>query len=143
MAGKVKRKGIGFKKYFKKLKVQVSKNYQVGFTDPEIATYMGYNEYGTRTIPSRPFFRTALKQARKEMAKKVRQGFKKRGRPSIRLAAQALKEEIESQIIDWSSPGNAPSTIKRKGFNDPLIWTGKAFDNLEVRKTNKRIKRKR
>lgn len=42
---------------------------------------------------------------------------------------EIMKKEIE----DWTSPMNAPLTIELKGFNDPLIDTGKMLDSVEYR----------
>lgn len=42
---------------------------------------------------------------------------------------EIMKKEIE----DWSIPMNAPLTIELKGFNDPLIDTGKMLDSVEYR----------
>ena len=33
----------------------------------------------------------------------------------------------------WSIPMNAPLTVELKGFNDPLIDTGKMLDSVEYR----------
>lgn len=42
---------------------------------------------------------------------------------------EIMKKEIE----DWTSPMNAPLTIELKGFNNPLIDTGKMLDSVEYR----------
>lgn len=45
------------------------------------------------------------------------------------IFVEIMKKEIE----DWSIPMNAPLTIELKGFNDPLIDTGKMLDSVEYR----------
>ena len=42
---------------------------------------------------------------------------------------EIMKKEIE----DWTSPMNAPLTIELKGFNDPLIDSGKMLDSVDYR----------
>lgn len=49
-----------------------------------------------------------------------------------------LQDLMQKQIIQWKSPRNRPSTIRKKGFDDPLIETGKMFDSVEVRLSRRR-----
>lgn len=42
------------------------------------------------------------------------------------------KKLMERVINDWQIPPNAPSTIQRKGFNDPLVETGHMRDHVRV-----------
>ena len=135
---KKKKVGIKLKKEFKKLAVSIGKSYKIGFFEPKIATYMVYNEYGTRTIPERPFFRAALRKSRAQMKIEARRGARNRGRTSLLKASRALKEQIQLSMADWSEPANTPSTIARKGFNDPLIWTGEAYDSVKVKRNRNR-----
>ena len=39
-------------------------------------------------------------------------------------AGQLLNSEHIRLINDFVSPSNAPSTIRQKGFDNPLVWTG-------------------
>ena len=41
--------------------------------------------------------------------------------------------EMSRNIKDWSEPANAPKTVAKKGFNDPLIETGFMRDNVKHR----------
>lgn len=41
---------------------------------------------------------------------------------------------LRSSIIEFKDPPNAPATIKRKGFDDPLIHTGLLRDTVDWRK---------
>jgi hypothetical protein len=34
-----------------------------------------------------------------------------------------MKKDIQKSIIDWDTPKNKDSTVRVKGFNDPLIHT--------------------
>ena len=39
-----------------------------------------------------------------------------------------LRYALKETIAEWSDPPNAPLTIERKGFNDPLVETGKLWN---------------
>lgn len=42
-----------------------------------------------------------------------------------------LVADLKQVIEKWSIPMNSPSTVKQKGFNDPLIDTKKMMDSVE------------
>lgn len=46
-------------------------------------------------------------------------------------------KEMQRNIKDWSEPANAPLTVAKKGFNDPLIETGFMRDNVKHRVNRK------
>lgn len=51
---------------------------------------------------------------------------------------QAIEGQLRQEIRDTVSPGNAPSTIRRKGFDKPLIETAHMFNSVDhevVKKT--------
>ena len=52
-----------------------------------------------------------------------------------KMASADLKEVIE----DWNSPPNAPLTVELKGFNNPLIETGKLHDSITYKVEKKGI----
>ena len=39
-------------------------------------------------------------------------------------AGLAAQSEVRKSITDLNTPPNSPRTIEKKGFNNPLIWTG-------------------
>ena len=93
----------------------------------EIATY---NEYGTRTIPERSFIRSTDKENMSRWFDKIVAGQKaiydgtstvKKVLTDIGIDAQ---KKIRSKILNMSTPPNAESTIKKKGFDNPLVDTG-------------------
>ena len=43
------------------------------------------------------------------------------------------KNELKNVIIKKSTPPNAPATVRKKGFNDPLIETGKMRDSAKYK----------
>lgn len=127
----------GWKAYASTLKRGDGHSVEVGILDPEIATYMTYNEFGTSTIPARPALRSAY-DAKFDTAFKAMVDVFKGEKPSASKAkgafAKVIKLAYKQSIKTWSSPPNAPSTVARKGFNNPLIETRAAFKAVKIRR---------
>ena len=106
---------------------------KVGFpkgTESTILDRAVYNEFGTATIPERPFMRDGLRDGIPEL-KQVNKGLVKRiidGRLTKQQALNQLGMKgvqlIQNSITGLKDPANAPSTIERKGSSNPLIDTG-------------------
>jgi hypothetical protein len=89
-----------------------------------------WGEFGTRTIPERPFMRNAMRNNRR----KYRQALLLSARKLIlaeTTSAIVLNKlgilaqgDIQHEITVLTTPPNAASTIKRKGSSKPLIDTG-------------------
>lgn len=104
---------------------------KVGFpdgTDSHVLTKAYSNNYGTDTIPPRPFMSNAFR--RREMYRLISKyhGFLMRGTMTpeqvgelIGIGAQGI---IMEEITVLRDPPNAQSTIDRKGSSNPLIDTG-------------------
>ena len=91
------------------------------------------NEFGYMedniNIPERPFMRTACRKCRRKLVKEIQKnlnsymlGNSGTAEVSTRLG-EFLREQIKNSIWTWTDPANAAMTIRRKGFNDPLIET--------------------
>lgn len=121
---------------------------KVGFFDkyygPEndnlsVAQVAQWQEEGNDKIPMRPFMRYYIMQLEKdnklisELSPYINQIAL--GTMSWTQLYNKLGDELVSdlkQVIkEWSVPMNAPLTIELKGFNDPLIDTGKMLDSVE------------
>lgn len=107
-----------------------------------VALVAFYNEYGHRAgkfgpVPSRPFMHETFggKQEQgliaKEMAKVVEAAIIGRGVPQLlRQLGMKIAQMLESAIDDY--PGsNSATTIRRKGFNDPLRDSGKMLESVK------------
>ena len=102
-----------------------------------IAVVALWNEFGTSTIPERPFWRPALRKVRPKVRRMILERARKGIKPSYpyrhagndRLLAQAVAsliiKEVRKYIEDLKEPPNALATIQKKGFDDPLVWTGR------------------
>jgi hypothetical protein len=47
------------------------------------------------------------------------------------LMGERIKGQIQSSIIAFSEPPNAKSTVDKKGFNDPLVWSGDKLNSVD------------
>lgn len=111
------------------------------------------NEYGYMTTgkysgyhPPRPFFRTFLKEyitntilVNSNIAPKV--AAVAEGRMSWatlhRQIGEQLVEWVRKKILETNSPHNTPLTISLKGFDDPLIETGRMYDTVRYKLSRK------
>lgn len=93
----------------------------------DIATW---NEYGTKRIPSRPFIRISAdtnKQAWAKMAQQCVNDVIDGDSPieAAKVVGHRMVEDIRKVFGDTSKlKDNAPSTIKKKGRNEPLVDSG-------------------
>ena len=93
-----------------------------------VAYAAAINEYGYPAggIPERPAWRAAAEAIKERL----------RGTPlpnaleADRIGRDAV-ETLKKTITEWSEPPNAPSTVARKGFDDPLIETRKLVDSID------------
>lgn len=91
------------------------------------ATIGFWQEYGTVNTPSRSFLRTTLERNQDKYVSFFAQRIRFIIDKSVSVdkvfddTGKLLKKDIQKTIIDWESPKNKDSTVKIKGFNDPLI----------------------
>jgi hypothetical protein len=92
-----------------------------------VAQVAFWNEFGTVKAPARPAFRTTIKRKSKDWGDRLGKAVVATnydGETALRLVGQSMRDDLESEIAQWTSPGNAESTIERKGFDKPLVHTG-------------------
>lgn len=94
----------------------------------QVAAVAAFNEFGTKNIPERPFFRQALRKSRDGVreivateidSKKLEVGRGLAGQIGAHVAG-----EVQRRIVDLRDPPNAPITVARKGSSNPLVDTG-------------------
>lgn len=108
-----------------------SARYQDGTS---VALVAAKNEFGTERIPERPYFRNANRKSRKPLT----QLFFQRVDPQELVVDTVLAKHIglmlqagvQNEITRLRQPPNAPSTIARKGSENPLIDTGKMVNSV-------------
>lgn len=91
-----------------------------------VAQVAFWDEYGTATTPSRPFFRYTVNGNRKNWVLSVKNLMKLHNNPQkvMGLMGEHMKGQIVQSIVEWSTPPNAAYTVAKKGFNKPLIDSG-------------------
>ena len=137
----VKRSGDGLANYLKKLapesngayvKVGVLENskYPDGTPVPLVAFW---NEYGTRTAPSRPFFRDTIEQNKKNWSDMTKRGIAK-GLPIteiLGLVGLQMQTDIQTAIMTFTDPENKASTVAKKKVQAPLRETMLLYDSIK------------
>jgi len=132
--GKVTIKDIdlGMKKIFRELE-EDAKYVDIGVQSDEseqLLIIAGANEFGTENIPARPFIRSTVDQLEDKYADKTKRlaGSLLDGRLSKRealsLLGQIVEGDIKNTIVTLREPPNDPSTVKKKGSDNPLVDTG-------------------
>lgn len=89
-----------------------------------VAEVAFWNNYGTKTIPARPFFSNMVAEKSKEWPKAMLGLLKSTNldeQKTLELTGQAIKEQLQQSIKDTNLPPLAQSTIDAKGFDKPLI----------------------
>ena len=99
----------------------------------QVATW---NEYGTSRIPSRPFIAIATDENKgwqsevKKQVGRIKSSADVNG--ALNTIGKKMKEDIKSIIGDRGKlRPNAPSTIAKKGFDAPLLDTGKLEEAID------------
>lgn len=123
-------------------KVAVPATLRVGFLEnaryPDgtpVAMIAAINEYGRPpTQPPRPFFRNMIRDKQGEWPKAIADLLKANDLDAVKaldLAGAAIAGQLRQSIVDLVSPALAASTIRRKGFDKPLIDTGHMLNSVD------------
>lgn len=89
-----------------------------------------WNEFGTRTIPERPFLRTGLHDNIGKYRVILADGLRRillgetNERSVLGVLGAVAVADVQNKIVSVSSPPNAQMTIDRKGSSSPLQHTG-------------------
>lgn len=124
------------KRYFRELEKLAKLEVRVGFQGDEtyedgtsLAEVAAYNELGTSDTPARPFMKQSFEKHEKELqaaCDRVNKAIV--GGASAEQALDGLgvtvKGIVQEEIVDGGFAPNAPSTIKKKGSERPLVDTG-------------------
>jgi hypothetical protein len=102
----------------------------VAFWNEFGSVHRSEDEGGVFTLnvtPARPFFRTMIDAEKPAWGGKVARLAKATHNDASKILAlmgEDIKGALVRSINDFSTPGNAESTIKAKGFDKPLIRDG-------------------
>lgn len=98
-----------------------------GQSSQSVAQVAFWNEYGTAHIPPRPFFRNTIAANKDIWPQKAAQLLQDTDY-DILATLKGMGEEIQGDLVEsiqqFTDPANAASTVKRKGFDKPLIDKG-------------------
>lgn len=106
---------------------------KVGFLDSvtypngvKVADVARYNEFGTATIPARPFMTNTILKNKNKWKTKFTNILQQNNdlEASLNALAVIIKGDIQREITDLREPPNSAKTIKAKGSSNPLIDTG-------------------
>ena len=116
-----------------KSQVKGNRRKQGGKSMPQIAAE---NEFGTRTIPARPFMRTSFDENRDRINNVIANEYDKiidgesTVKRSLNLIGQFGTRLIQEKIRSIVSPPNSPRTIAAKGSSKPLIDFGQMVQSV-------------
>lgn len=82
----------------------------------------------TVRVPARPFFRTMIARDKGTYATTLAKQLvisNFNSRVALGQLGRVVGIELSQTIDGWTSPGNADSTVARKGFDDPLNESGR------------------
>ena len=98
-----------------------------------VASVGFWNEYGTKTAPSRPFFRSTIAEQKAQWVELTKKGI--RAGMSVDhilgLVGAQMQTDIQSSIMTWTTPPNSAYTVAKKGFNAPLRNTMLMHDSIK------------
>lgn len=121
------------------LRSQSGTKYGNGVSVIEVAAW---NQYGTKSIPSRPFLTASREQMIKTTAA-LRQKILEQVNNDQSCPDEVFDQigamcasVVKNTITAWQDPPNSPATVKAKGVNNPLVDTGLMRQSVtwEVRK---------
>ncbi|EAR4362662.1 hypothetical protein ELU49_24020 [Salmonella enterica] len=88
----------------------------------------------TVTIPPRPFFRKMIEHKSPEWGEKMATLLRTNDfdtATALVYMGEHIKGQLQMFIRGWKKPPNAASTVRQKGFNNPLIETGHMMNSVD------------
>lgn len=110
-----------------------------GATYPDgtpVAEVAALNNFGAPAagIPARPFFTNmivAKSPAWGEKFARVLQAAEYDVELALARMGEGIAGQLRQSIVDTNTPENAPATIAKKGFDDPLVETGHMLASVD------------
>jgi hypothetical protein len=100
-----------------------------------VAAVAAYNDFGTRRIPPRPFFRNMVAKKSPEWPDQIERLLKANDMDAQKTLGQMgakIAGDLRQSIVDTNEPPNAPSTIRGKGgASKPLVDTGHMLNSID------------
>ncbi|CAI1823081.1 Uncharacterised protein [Serratia quinivorans] len=101
-----------------------------------VATIAASNEFGDpgNNQPPRPFFRNMIADNSSAWPLEVGKVVKAvdfDGKKTLQLMGERIKDQLQGSIRELVEPPLSPYTIKKKGFDKPLIDTGHMLNSVD------------
>lgn len=120
---------------------RVSVGFLRGATYPDgtpVALVASVQEFGSpaNNIPPRPFFRLMVAEKSKDWPEAVRLNLKATdydAHTTLDRMGQGIKAQLQTSIQTLTDPPLAPATVRKKGFDKPLIDTGHMMNSVDYR----------
>lgn len=136
------------KRYFAELKKLAEMEVVVGFQEDQayddgtsLAEVAAHNEFGSSDTPARPFMKQSFEKHEKELqaaCNSVNAALSKgdTAQHALNTIGVVAKGIVQDEIVNGGFAPNAPSTVRKKGSEQPLIDTGhmRQSVNFVVRK---------
>ncbi len=129
-----------------RLKYKNTSSIEVGYfkgllydNDIPVAQVASWNEFGTDTIPARPFMRNGINNNRKKWIRLYKDKLIKNKLDIIKTSeylANIVVGDIKTSIDKTINPPNKQSTIAKKKSSHPLIDTGRLKNSITYRIMN-------
>lgn len=104
-----------------------------------IADYAAYNEYGTESIPARPFMSTSFDQNINKISADFNNQSKKlitgtvSANTALTIIGQKQAQRVQSTITNGNFAKLSPKTVARKkGSTKPLVDTGAMVNAVQI-----------
>lgn len=110
-----------------------------GYDGLPVAQVAQWNNDGVGDIPTRNFYDRAEENNKNDIKTDVKRGLNLMAHgiatsdDLLRSLGETVVENIVKEIEDFSSPPNHPYTVEDKGFNDPLVFSGKMKDSVKAK----------
>lgn len=115
-----------------------------GATYPDgkpVAMIAAIQEFGapSRGIPPRPYFRNMIALRSPNWGDAIAVNLKNNdydAEKAMNFVGEGIKGQLQQSIIDTNSPPLSPTTVRRKGFDKPLIDTGHMLNSVDYNVTS-------
>ncbi len=98
-----------------------------------VALVAAMNEFGHGNVPPRPFFRRTIKKRSDAWGHNLGVALVKTdfdAKKALTMLGVGVKDDVQDGIRELVSPPLAESTVKRKGFDKPLIETSTMLNSV-------------
>ena len=105
-------------------------------SDADMLLVAAANEFGTDTIPARPFMRGGFDQNQRALGRTAQRLWNQvlagtlTARQALGLLGEQHQGQVQQYIVALSTPQNADSTIARKGSSNPLNDEGRLRNSI-------------